>query len=36
MPSQTSTPKHVEIINFQIITKFDTTLERSGRGDHTF
>ena len=36
MPSQTSTPKHVEIIKFQIITKFDTSLDRSGRGDHKF
>ena len=36
IPSQTSTPKHVEIIKFQTITKFDTSLERSGLGDHTF
>ena len=36
IPSQISTPKHVEIMKIQNITRFDTSLERSGLGDHTF
>ena len=34
--SQTLNLKHVEIIKVWIITKFDTILERSWLGDHSF